>query len=938
MSETWDDIKKSAYPSMALVRTSRRQRYFRPTDAKEDVYARETIELNKQDLIDATGGGTGFNDQHLIEGIDDVEEKVDALEPRVKKNEDDIADLKLNLGDYDYLLTRINYLDTVASSAYNLAKSNENRLNQLESDKDETELDLSALHLKDSQQDAKIKQNEIDIAALKGIITGGEDVSAALAQIEKNKQDIKKINDSLLITNGKVSDNQRNIDKNTSEINSLKKDVRDLQGKEDLTPRVEDLEDTVGQHEVKIKNLSSDVRDIDYLTKATAATAEKNKTDITSLNSRMGAAEYDIVDLQGQVNSLTPYDDTGLWDDQKEQNEKIANNTKDIENNKKSIQGNASDIKDLQDAEIFETDVLLVSSDSRKFATQAELNAHIVDNKADKEEINKVNDRIDLLGQDVKTNTDNIENLGEILDALISGGIEGEVEIDLANYYKKSETYNSQEIDLKLDKKVNRGGDTLKGLYTFSGEEGEGGISIVGAGGDVTLSIREDGVISQNFDGANSSARNFITRGNLVAALDELHENLDVDNLLVNESIKIADTSSAGTPLDIAGVLKVDADGTVTQDENLPNDLGRNLMNRKNVTDITKEKYDKAGGKISGAVTIESTESQPLKISGNEGVNVTVYNSGTIAQNPVLENANNNHMVNRKNLNDGLAAKANKSGDTFTGPVAIDVPSNQTLMIKKSGATTLQIWADGSIDQENATSNTKPTNLINRKNLTDALANYSEGSHNHNNDYAAKDHNHESDYARLDYPNEFVRAQQINTKTEDNYGHVLLLRNEGSSVYEMRKDGQVIVGPEVSDPRDNALITRKFADNTYTKPGHYHSDYLPKYNAQAHNMGFVGTMDHVGFKVKMENATYVAQASQEQNDKLGKEITNPAALVTYGKYADEVGGLRTDVDNKSEEGHVHDFQNDVTAVLIGQNPTKVGQLGYKNNTLLLKVK
>ena len=48
MSETWDDIKKSAYPSMALVRTSRRQRYFRPTDAKEDVYARvEKLVLTK---------------------------------------------------------------------------------------------------------------------------------------------------------------------------------------------------------------------------------------------------------------------------------------------------------------------------------------------------------------------------------------------------------------------------------------------------------------------------------------------------------------------------------------------------------------------------------------------------------------------------------------------------------------------------------------------------------------------------------------------------------------------------------------------------------------------------------------------------------------------------------------------------------------------------
>ena len=936
MTDTWDDIKKEAYPSMAFVRTSRRQRYFRPTDAKEDVYARETIELNKQDLIDATGGGTGFNDAHLIEGINDVDEKVDELEPRVKQNEDDIASLKLNLGDYDYLLSRVDYLDTVASSAYNLAKKNENRLNQLELDKNETELDLSALHLKDSQQDAKIRQNEIDIAALKGVITGGEDITAALAQIEKNKQDIKKVNDNLLITNGKVSDNQRNIDKNTSDINSLKTDVKELQGKENLTPRVEDLENTVSKHETQIKDLTSDVRNVEYLTQTTAVTAEKNKNDIVSLNSRMNNAEYDIVDLQGQINSLESYDDTDLWDNQTEQDEKIANNTKDIADNKKGIQSNASDIKDLQDAEIFETDILLVDSGTRKFNTQAELNAHIVDNKADKEEINKVNDRIDLLGQDVKTNTDNIENLGEILDALISGGIEGEVEIDLANYYKKSETYNSQEIDLKLDKKINRGGDTIKGIYNFSGEDGEGGINILGPTGDMTLSIREDGVVSQNFDGENSSPRNFVTRRNLSTALEELHRDLDVDNLLVSESIKIADTSSADTPLDVAGVLQVEADGTVTQDENLPNELGRNLMNRKNVTDITKEKYDKSGGKISGAVTIESTASQPLKISGNEGVSVVVYNTGTIAQNPVLDNPNNNHVVNRKNLNDGLAEKANKSGDTFTGQVIIDKPSNQTLTIKKSGETTLQIWADGSIDQIKVPSNGQPQHLINRKNLTDALAGYSQGSHNHDAAYAALDHGHE-DYAKLGSPNEFTRAQQINTSREDSYGHLLLLKKEGVPVYEMRKDGQVLVTPEVSDPSDRALITRKFADSTYVTSDHPHEKYLLKSNGQANNLSFIGNMTHAGFKVKMEGSNWVAQANENQNNKLGTEITNPAALVTWGKYSDEVGGLKTDVENKSDKGHTHEFQDDVTAVLIGQNPTKVGQLGYRNNTLLLKV-
>jgi hypothetical protein len=65
--------------------------------------------------------------------------------------------------------------------------------------------------------------------------------------------------------------------------------------------------------------------------------------------------------------------------------------------------------------------------------------------------------------------------------------------------------------------------------------------------------------------------------------------------------------------------------------------------------------------------------------------------------------------------------KSDKAGDTFTGQVTIDRPSNEMLVVKKAGNTTLTVWADGSMQQANVNTNTLPTDVVNRKNLTDAV-------------------------------------------------------------------------------------------------------------------------------------------------------------------------------------------------------------------------
>ena len=934
--ETWDEIKQGAYPSMALIRTSRRQRYFKPTDAKEDVYARETIELNKQDLIDATGGGTGFNDEHLITGINEVDEKIDALEPRVRQNEIDIANLKNNLGDYEYLVKRIDSIEITANSGYSLAKKNEARLNELELEQNSVEVDLSALHLKDAQQDAKIKQNEIDIAALQAAITGGEDITSALAQIEKNRKDIESLNSKMLIAEGRISDNKRDIQKNTSDISKLQQDVSKLNSAENLTPRVEDLENRVTFHDDQIKALTSNFAGIEYQVNTNKDLSEKNKNDIISLKASMDDAEYDIVDLQDQINSLDRYDDTAVWDSQKEQDNKIADNAKDISNNAVRIKTNEDDIDDLKNAKVYDSDVLLnKTGNAREFVTQAELNAHLNDNKADKEEINKVNDRIDLLSQDVKTNEDNIDNLGEILDALISGGIDGEVEIDLANYYKKSETYNSQEIDVRLEKKVNHGGDVLKGLYVFSGEEGEGGINIAGPNGEVTLAIREDGVVSQSAEQDNGSPRNFITRQNLENALDDLHEDLDVDNLLVNESIKIADTSSSDTPLNVVGKFIVEADGSVTQPEELENSLNRNLMNRKNVTDITKTKYDKSGGPISGAVTISSTDSQPLKIEGKEDSSVAIYNTGVIAQNPPSDNPNNNHMVNRKNLNDGLAGKSDKdhnhddkadadhqhdnyaklSGiNTFKRPQKIHSESNESdylLWLADEGDTKFIAKKSGEFTGPQLSD---PSNsaFITRK------------------------------FADDNYPKKSGDTFTGTVNISINANTAFVVKKGGQDTLRIWADGTIDQDLVNRNPEDKHLVNRKNLNDKFADAAnkeHDHNQYLPQDGGEADNLKLRGTVYGDGINIAWKNNAYMLYASQGHDRYLGtsSDYRYDNLVVTYGRYNAAITDLDTRVRDKAAADHEHE-PIDYPSVLIGQTPVKAGQLGYYNNVLLLKVR
>ena len=63
-------------------------------------------------------------------------------------------------------------------------------------------------------------------------------------------------------------------------------------------------------------------------------------------------------------------------------------------------------------------------------------------------------------------------------------------------------------------------------------------------------------------------------------------------------------------------------------------------------------------------------------------------------------------------------------GGTLTGVVTVDRETGEMFVLRKSGDKTLKMWADGTIDQPDINANTSDNNMVNRKNLKDAVAGY----------------------------------------------------------------------------------------------------------------------------------------------------------------------------------------------------------------------
>ena len=100
--------------------------------------------------------------------------------------------------------------------------------------------------------------------------------------------------------------------------------------------------------------------------------------------------------------------------------------------------------------DVKDSDVKLDAGLTFETTTQHSWNLYVEANMATKDQITTIEGDITTLNGQVNTNKNDITNINNIIDDLTTGG----GTVDLANYYKKDETYSSDEIDALLSNKA----------------------------------------------------------------------------------------------------------------------------------------------------------------------------------------------------------------------------------------------------------------------------------------------------------------------------------------------------------------------------------------------------------------------------------------------------------------------------------------------------
>ena len=189
----------------------------------------------------------------------------------------------------------------------------------------------------------------------------------------------------------------------------------------------------------------------------------------------------------------------------------------------------------------------------------------------------------------------------------------------------------------------------------------------------------------------------------------------------------------------VAGV-KLWANGTIEQQDLAVQTNQQNgmLVNRKNLKDhvaseianIDDSNYAKLSiaNSFTNAQTITRGASEEL-IIGKEGntVNLRIWSDGSISQISNRANTADNNFITRKNANDGYGRLAN--ANTWTQAQTVNRSGNELFIGKKANVEKVKIWADGSVQQFDVLPNTQDNHLVNRKNLTDAIAAIPDAAH-----------------------------------------------------------------------------------------------------------------------------------------------------------------------------------------------------------------
>jgi len=102
--------------------------------------------------------------------------------------------------------------------------------------------------------------------------------------------------------------------------------------------------------------------------------------------------------------------------------------------------------------DVKDSDVKLDAGLTFETTSQHAWNVYVETNMASQADVTQINSDITALDGRVTTNEGNITNLNTIIDDLTTGG----GTVDLANYYKKTETYSQAEVDALLNNKTDK--------------------------------------------------------------------------------------------------------------------------------------------------------------------------------------------------------------------------------------------------------------------------------------------------------------------------------------------------------------------------------------------------------------------------------------------------------------------------------------------------
>ena len=201
-----------------------------------------------------------------------------------------------------------------------------------------------------------------------------------------------------------------------------------------------------------------------------------------------------------------------------------------------------------------------------------------------------------------------------------------------------------------------------------------------------------------------------------------------------------------------------------------------------------------------------------LEVFKNGVSGVKHWSNGSIQQDSTLLNGRDGDLINRTNLNDELSGYGKLDlPNTWIAAQTVDRTGDELWIGKKGGAATLKVWADGSIDQLNTNPNTKDTNLVNRKNLDDAIA-------------ALPLDPDLSNYARTDRSNTFSVGQIFNRTS---FQDAIVVQKSNANTLRISADGAVLQDADLANTNDKHLVTRRNLNEAIAASG------VPKFKSNA---------------------------------------------------------------------------------------------------------